>query len=100
MNICGCLIHVMPDRTRALRPALEAVDGVEVHAETDDGRFVVVVEDTKTRLASEAIMDLHQIPGVISLTLTYHNFEEEGPRNPLPSRSNQPAAGDQAHDHF
>ena len=100
MNICGCLVHVRPDRAGVIRPVLEAVDGVEVHAEADDGRFVVVVEDTPARLASEIIMDLHQIPGVISLTLTYHNFEEEGTRRPLSSRSNQPAAGDQAHDNF
>jgi nitrate reductase NapD len=35
-----------------------------------------VVEDTPEKLASETIMDLHQIPGVISLTLTYHHFED------------------------
>ncbi len=55
---------------------MEKFRGVEVHAQSDDGRIVVVVEDTPDRFASETIMDLHQIPGVISLTLTYHHFEE------------------------
>ena len=27
-------------------------------------------------LASDLIMELHQIPGVISVTLTYHHFED------------------------
>lgn len=76
MNICGCLVHAMPDRIDNVRQSMAQTDGVEVHAITEDGRFVVVVEDTETRLASETIMDMHQIPGVVSLTLTYHHFED------------------------
>jgi len=76
MNICGCLVHVAPDSMDTARDAMARVNGVEIHAVSEDGRFVVVVEDTDDRLASETIMDLHQIPGVISLTLTYHHFED------------------------
>lgn len=76
MNICGCLVHVAPNAADTARDAMARVNGVEIHAVSEDGRFVVVVEDTEDRLASETIMDLHQIPGVISLTLTYHHFED------------------------
>lgn len=76
MNICGCLVHTRPENANAASQEMRATDGVEVHAQSEDGRFVVVVEDTDTRLASETIMALHQIPGVISLTLTYHHFED------------------------
>ncbi|CUH46907.1 chaperone NapD [Ruegeria atlantica] len=84
MNICGCLAHVAPDHTSAAARVMKGTPGVEIHAETEDGRFVVVVEDTPTRLASETIMDLHQIPGVISLTLTYHHFEDLADAHPQP----------------
>ena len=83
MNICGCLVHVAPDKVATARAAMEAIDGVEVHAQSDDGRLVVVVEDTEAALASDRIMGLHQIPGVISLTLNYHHFEDTPPRAPL-----------------
>jgi len=76
MNICGCLVHALPALAAAVADAMAAIDGVEIHARSDDGRFVVVVEDTGARLASETIMALHQIPGVVSLTLTYHHFED------------------------
>ena len=76
MNICGCLVHTAPESGPVALAAISATDGVEVHAQSEDGRFVVVVEDTPERFASETIMNLHQIPGVISLTLTYHYFEE------------------------
>jgi nitrate reductase NapD len=83
MNICGCLVHVAPGALAAARPMIEAMNGVEIHAGTDDGRLVVVVEDTDEAYASATIMALHQIPGVISLTLNYHHFEDLPLRAPL-----------------
>jgi len=89
MNICGCLVHVAPNYTASARSAITGFDGVEIHAEAEDGRFVVVVEDTPDRLASETIMDLHQIPGVVSLTLTYHHFEDLAETRPRPETPSQ-----------
>ncbi len=89
MNICGCLIHVAPDQAEAAAQAMRSTPGVEIHAQAEDGRFVVVVEDTSDRLASEIIMDLHQIPGVISLTLTYHHFEDLAESTPHPDALSQ-----------
>ena len=80
MNICGCLAHVAGDRAAAATRAIRNTEGAEVYAASEDGRLVVVVEDTEDRLASETIMVLHQIPGVLSLTLNYHHFEV--PRSP------------------
>ncbi len=89
MNICGCLIHVPPKSADVTRKRIDAVDGAEVHAATDDGRLIVVVEDTHARLASETIMDLHQIPGVISVALTYHHFEDPAETRPRPGATEQ-----------
>lgn len=89
MNICGCLAHVVPEHASAAAQVMKDTPGVEVHAETEDGRFVVVVEDTASRLASEIIMDLHQIQGVISLTLTYHHFEDLADAHPQPDAPSQ-----------
>ncbi len=83
MNICGCLLSVSPDYITPARRAIEAMDGTEIHAATDDGRFVVVVEDTPARFASDTIMALHQIPGVVSLTINYHHFEDISQRQPV-----------------
>ena len=92
MNICGCLVHTTPELQPNALVAISATDGAEVHAQSEDGRFVVVVEDTPERFASEIIMDLHQIPGVISLTLTYHYFEESGgPTAVPPENSRRPS---------
>jgi len=76
MNICGCLVHSNSEAADTVRRALEDIDSAEVHAASDDGRFVVVVEDTDTQTAADQIMAMHQIPGVISVTLNYHHFED------------------------
>ena len=75
LNICGCLVHTMPDKTAEVIAAIDAYEGGEVHAH-EDGRIVVTVEDTSDMRASEQIMEMHQIPGVLTVTLTYHHFEE------------------------
>lgn len=75
-NICGCLVHAAPGKGESVRAATAEMAGVEIHAVTEDERLVVVVEDTPTARASEQIMALHQIPGVMSVTLTYHHFED------------------------
>ncbi|QMU58853.1 MAG: nitrate reductase [Boseongicola sp.] len=100
MNICGCLIHVTPEHARAAFQAIEAFDGVEIHAESEDARFVLVVEDTDARLASETIMQLHQIPGVVSLTLNYHHFEDAANSHARLSRFTKITEGGQPNDHL
>ena len=89
MNICGCLVHVTPETTQSAQATIAGTNGAEVHAASEDGRIVVVVEDTPEKLASETIMDLHQIPGVISLTLTYHHFEDLAETRPHLTASRQ-----------
>ena len=98
MNICGCLIHAMPERADAVAAAMAETEGVEVHARAEDGRFVIVVEDTDASLASEAVMALHQLPGVVSLTLTYHHFEDPAAGRARPVIQSPPQSGAQTHD--
>ena len=74
LNICGCLVHVMPEKSQSVIDAIEAMAGCEVHAH-EGGRIVVTVEDLEGCLASEQIMAMHQIAGVLTITLTYHHFE-------------------------
>ncbi|AXQ95258.1 chaperone NapD [Cereibacter azotoformans] len=74
LNICGCLVQTIAEFTPDVIAAIEATEGGAVHAH-QPGRIVVTVEDTATRRASDQIMDLHQIPGVLGVTLAYHHFE-------------------------
>jgi len=75
LNICGCLVSTLPEKTETVASVIDATEGGEVHAHKN-GQIVVTVEDTETMRASDQIMALHEIPGVITVTLTCHHFEE------------------------
>ncbi len=75
MNICGCLLQIRPGLAEATVALIERMAGVEVHARDADGRLVVVVEDTPGMRADERLMTLHKLPGVVSLTLSFHHFD-------------------------
>lgn len=100
MNICGCLVHASGETVDAVRSSVEAMEGAEIHGASEDGRLVVVVEDIQAKTAADQIMAMHQIPGVISVTITYHHFEDlaENDTASLPANSSQ--AGDQIHDNL
>jgi len=76
-NICGVLVHTRPERVEDVRGRLAAMPGVEVHAVTDEGRVVVVVEDTAERLAIDTITDIFQTAGVINASLVYQYTDDE-----------------------
>lgn len=92
MNICGCLVHVSSAAAATARAAMAAMNGIEIHASDDAGRMVVVVEDTPEMRASEIIMALHQIPGVLSVTLNYHHFEDLSQTAPHASHTSRRTA--------
>lgn len=75
LNICGLLVQCLPDRAAAAEAALTLMPGVEVHARTPEGSMVVTVEDTPEMRAHDRIMAVHHVPGVLSVTLSYHHFE-------------------------
>ena len=84
MNVIGVLVHATPANGAAVAAALAAMDGVEVHAVADDGRLVVTACDVGARFASDSLMAMNHVAGVLSTSLVYHAHEpdEEPAREP------------------
>lgn len=82
MNVIGVLVHVQPSEEIAVGHALGLMPGVDVHAATSDGRLVVTAHDVDGRNASDSLMAMALIPGVINAALVYHAFEPEPPAEP------------------
>lgn len=77
MNVIGVLVHATPEACDAVVAALAAMPGVEVHARAEDGRLVATASDVDGRFASDSLMAMQQIRGVISASLVYHASEPE-----------------------
>lgn len=77
MNVIGVLVHAQPFDEIAVTRALAAMPGVEVHASTADGRLVVTAMDAGGRYASDSLMAMNHVPGVLDTALVYHAFEPD-----------------------
>jgi nitrate reductase NapD len=77
MDIASAVVHAAPGKSAEVRAGLERVRGIEIRAETPDGRFVVTAEDTPEGSAGDAIMQLHRLDGVLSATMVYQYSDDE-----------------------
>lgn len=77
MNVCGVLVHAIPNKASAVATALTALPGVEVHDIADGGRIVTTVEDVDGVLALDTLGQMHRLDGVVAAALVYHQFESE-----------------------
>jgi len=78
MNISSAVIHALPDRIDAVRSHIAALPGVEIHAESADGRFVITVEDTRVTAAADVVVGLHRLDGVLSAAMVYQFCDDNG----------------------
>ncbi len=80
MNICSALVFADPKRACEVIASLTALDGVEVHQASPEGRIVVTLEDTSNSCAIDALRQIATLSGVIATSLIYHHFEPDLPR--------------------
>jgi len=79
MDIASAVVHAMPCSRDEVRAQLQGLPGLEIHAETPDGRFIVLVEDTPGGSAADTVMRLHSMRGVLAATMVYQYSDEELP---------------------
>lgn len=77
MNISGVVVRSRPEKLDAVRSRLEELTGVEVHGANPDGRLVVTVEEGSDRAMADTVLTMQDLPGVISASMIYHQYEEE-----------------------
>ncbi|CAK8715904.1 MAG: periplasmic nitrate reductase chaperone NapD [Candidatus Electronema aureum] len=76
MNISGVVVHTLPENAAALQEQIAALAGVEVHATQDDGRMVITIEDTPEIGPAETLMQVQNLPGVLSAAMIYNYCDE------------------------
>src|SRR5262245_20349938 len=77
MNISSAIVYSNPHQADAVRGALSALPGIEIHTETGDGRFIITVEDTPQVTAADTIMRLHRLEGVLSAIMVYQYNDDD-----------------------
>ena len=106
MSILGAVVRTHPRELKALRNRLLVMRGVEIAADPDDGRLVIVIDDLDLAgtpdapattidpgsidsapvSAAETLNAIGRLPEVLSLSLVY---EYSGPDAPPPAGMQQ-----------
>ena len=76
MNISGVLVKAYPQHLLSIEEVLKQMDGVEVHGNNEDGRMVVTVEQDSANSISDTLVQIQDVPGVLSAAMIYHQFED------------------------
>jgi nitrate reductase NapD len=75
VHISSLVVHVRPERCADLRAAIAALDGAEVHAGTEDGKLVVVLETDSEAETMARIAAINEMRGTIAASLIYHEID-------------------------
>ena len=76
MNISSIVVHAYPHEINAIQGKLADMPGVDVHASTDDGKIIITVEDAPESVPADTLMNVQNIPGVLSAAMVY-NYSDE-----------------------
>ncbi|MDR2207520.1 MAG: chaperone NapD [Azoarcus sp.] len=76
MKIVSLVLKFMPRHADEIKSTVEAIPGASVAADGGDGRMIVLVEDGPDYAVSDSILQIHQIPQVMSTTLSYEYSDE------------------------
>ena len=77
MNISSIIVHAQPTEIPSVRGSLEQIPGVEVHATTDDGKFVVTIETETDGETASTFDRINTMPGVMSAAMVFHQYESD-----------------------
>ena len=76
MNISGVLVKAYPQHIASIETILNTMAGVEVHGNNNDGRMVITVEDKSANNITDTLVQIQDVPGVLSAAMIYHQFED------------------------
>ena len=76
MNISGVLVKAYPENINTIEKVISQMDGVEVHGNNEDGRIVITVEQESANNISDTLVEIQDVPGVLSAAMIYHQFED------------------------
>ena len=80
MNISSIIVHAKPDAQSSVRGNLEQIPGVEIHAATDDGKFVINIESETDGETAGTFDRINTMDGVMSAAMVFHQFESDPER--------------------
>ena len=80
IHISSMVVHAMPDYLLDVRKKIEELPGTEIHAESPNGKLVVVLESQTQTYITDVIEKIACLDHVLSTALVYHQIEPQSDR--------------------
>jgi len=80
IHISSMVVHAMPDYLADVKISIEKLPGAEIHAESPNGKLVVVVESQTQTYITDVIEKIACLDHVLSTALVYHQIEPQPDR--------------------
>jgi nitrate reductase NapD len=77
MKVASLVVRARPERIDPLRNEIDALPGTEVHAVHSEGRLIVTVDDSNGASPAENIVKVHNLGGVIGVSLVYEYCDDD-----------------------
>lgn len=77
MNISSAIVHARPGAVAIVQAGLAALNGVEVHAVSPEGKLIVTIETEDEGSNAATYQSIGQLDGVMSAAMVYHQSESE-----------------------
>lgn len=77
MNISSVIVIPHPDHVEAVRLRLQAMDGVELHVVSPEGKMIVTLETADDNETTRLYETLSLMDGVLSVSMVYHQKESD-----------------------
>lgn len=75
MNISSAIVHAKTGCTDVVRARLMALDGIEIHAVSAEGKMIVTIEAASDRATADTYDSIGHMDDVLSVALVYHQTE-------------------------
>ncbi|MDD2884634.1 MAG: chaperone NapD [Dechloromonas sp.] len=76
MKIVSLVLKYLPEHSAFIQQAVEQVAGASVAHDQGDGRMLVLIEDGEGYAVSDSIIQVHQVPHIMSVTLAYEYSDD------------------------
>ena len=77
MNISSVIVNARPGHAENVRLRLVEIDGVEVHAVSDEGKIIVTLETEGDGPTADLFERISKLDDVLAASMVYHQIESD-----------------------
>ncbi len=74
-HVTSLVVHAQPKAVSQVETNIRALTGADIHAVTDEGKFVVTLEGETQGAILDNVEAINALEGVLNTSLIYHQIE-------------------------